>query len=148
MLSFRPVASLAVLVLLATNACSTGSNPVPANPPGSLPPCNPQAAVQLSYPLSGSQGNSNTPGHVQIVINATKNVIPTGWRVLLYDVYGNLAQGGFLTVAHNPTQFAPFQNNFYYNATAPTLFSNDIYKAYLNLTTSSCQPLLIGSFAT
>jgi hypothetical protein len=138
----------ALLAMLSTAACSVGSNPLPQNPPGTLPPCNPGTQVQLSSPLSGSVGNSNTLGSLQIVVNADHDVLGTAWNAVLLSQASQLVQGGPFFVAKAPGLFAPFVTNYYYNATLPPLFPHTIYKAYINDPKSSCQPLLVGAFST
>jgi hypothetical protein len=137
-----------LLVALSTAACSVGSNPVPQNPPGTLPPCNVGTQVQLSEPLSGSVGNPNTIGRIQIVVNADHDVLGNSWNAVLLSQAASLVQGGPFIPAKTPGLFAPFVTNYYYNATIPPLFPHTIYKAYVNNVTSTCRPALIGSFAT
>jgi len=139
--------ALAVLALSATVSCSTGTAPIPQNPGGSPPPCNPGTQVQLSNPRSGSQGNPSSLGRVQVVANATSNVLGASWNLILLDYAGNSVAGGTLTPSASPGSFKPFANNFYLDSTVGSLFPNDVYKVYLNQSTSSCQPPLIGSFS-
>ena len=139
-----PLLAAAVLV----QGCSGGNTTIPENPPGTLPPCSAGTQVQLARPLSGSQGNPSNPGTVQVVADATTDVFGTSWNVVMIDYVGNVSQGGLLVPATVPGSYRPFAKNFYYNATIPPLFPQDIYKAYVNKYKSSCQPLLVGSFTT
>ena len=140
----------ALSLLVSTAACSAGTAPFPPqNPPGTLPPCNSGAQVALSIPVSGSQGFTTQSGYVQIVLNATTNVLgDNAWNVVLLDYIGNQTQGGLFAPASGYGGIKPFPANYYYNATIPSLLPGDIYKVYLNKISSTCQPELVGSFTT
>jgi hypothetical protein len=145
--TFRSLLSSFALLLTAAS-CSGGTAAIPQTPPGSLPACNAGTQVQLAMPASGSQGNSSGPGFVQIVVDASTNVLADTWNVQLLDYAGNLAQGGTLVPASTPGGSKPFPTNFYYNSPTPPLFVNDVYKVFVNKFTSDCQPLLVGAFST
>ncbi len=137
-----------ILALLAfTTACAGGTANIPQTPPGTLPPCSVGTQVQLSSPLSGSQGNPSNIGFVQIILNAGTDVLGSDWNVMLLDYSGNLAQGGLFEHVAAGIQ-RPFPNNVFYDATIPSLFPHDVYKVFLNKVTSKCQPALVGSFGT
>jgi hypothetical protein len=145
MLRFRTLAPLALA--FAASSCAGGTANIPQTPPGTLPPCSVGTQVQLSNPQSGSEGNPTNGGYVQIIVNASTNVLAGQWNAMLLDYSGNLAQGGvFVPVAAGIEH--PFPHNQFYNATIPTLFPRDVYKVFLNKVTSKCQPALVGAFST
>ena len=143
-----PYRSLLLATTVALAACSGGTGNIPQNPPGTLPPCNPGTQAQLSQPISGAQGVGTATGFVQVVVNAGSDVLNGGWNLILLDAQGNTISGGILSPASGYGGTHPYATNFWYNATIPTLGSGTIYKAYINKTSSSCQPAFVGSFAT
>jgi hypothetical protein len=145
MLRLSSLAPLAIA--LALSSCAGGTANIPQTPPGTLPACSVGTQVQLSSPTAGSEGNPTNGGYVQIIVNATTNVLGGQWNAMLLDYAGNFSQGGvFVPVAAGIQH--PFANNKFYNATIPTLFPRDVYKVFLNKVTSKCQPALVGAFST
>ena len=138
------LASLSFVV--ATTAACSQSNVVPQNPPGT--PCSAGAQVQLSSPLAGAQGVPFATGHIQIVVDASTNILGTTWNAVLIDPSGAIITSSTLTPSASPGSYKPFATNFYYGATIPVLGPSNVYKAYVNTTMSSCAPALIGAFAT
>jgi hypothetical protein len=144
---FHPVRRSPLLLALALTACAGGTVDIPQTPPGTLPPCSVGTQVQLSSPLSGSQGNPTNVGFVQIILNADTDVLGNQWNAMLLDYSGNFAQGGLFVHVAAGIQ-TPFRHNVFYNATIPPLFAHDVYKVFLNKLTSKCQPALVGAFST
>jgi hypothetical protein len=144
----RPILNLsgAALLALCMTSCSSNSNPVPTNPPGTV--CSVGTQVQLSNPLPNSSGVPTTIGQVQIVVNANTDLLGSSWNTYLVDFGGNKIQGGTLKLTTNPGGPHPFPNNYYYNSTIPQLTFGDSYNVYINQFTSQCTPALVGSFGT
>ncbi len=137
-----------LLAALFAAACSGSTTNIPQTPPGSLPACNPGTQAQLSVPINGATGFGTQTGYVQVVLDAKTDVLGGVWNLILLDAQGNTVVGGILYPASGTGGTAPYPTNEYYNATIPSLGANTIYKAFLNKTSSSCQPALVGSFST
>jgi hypothetical protein len=144
----RAFSTLGLAAVLALGACSGSSTNIPQTPPGTLPPCNPGTQAQLSIPRSGATGVGTQSGYVQVVVDATTDVLGGDWNLDLLDAQGIQNFSGILYPASGYGGTTPFPTNFYYDATTGTLTSGAIYKVFLNKVSSACQPALIGSFAT
>ena len=80
----RPACAAAVALVLSTAACSShASNTVPTNPPGVT--CNIGTQVQLANPLPGATGVPTNIGQLQIVVNASTDILGGNWNTILVD---------------------------------------------------------------
>ncbi|MGH7330671.1 MAG: hypothetical protein ACREJX_20160, partial [Polyangiaceae bacterium] len=119
--------SLAV-VTFALTACGGGgggySSANPFNPnPFAGAQCDPGTAVQLANPQPG-QTVSPTMGSVTIVASGNNNTLYntyTQWNVVLTDNFGNTINGGSLSLTSYPSGPHPYQSDFYYASSIPSL---------------------------
>ncbi|MEO6913407.1 MAG: hypothetical protein ABI182_05245 [Candidatus Baltobacteraceae bacterium] len=136
------------LISLSLAACSgNGNSSTPQQPCGS--PAG--TTVVLVYPAPGSTGITTNPG--QVVIGSTA-LLPQSWNVVLASNQPTIS--GATVVTTNPPFPAPnttptFANPQYQSSAIPTgsLQSNVLYTAYINDTSSNCNPSVsIGQFHT
>jgi len=139
------VLGVASFCILGSAACSVTPAPVPISPSG--PSCGLPAQFELSHPLSGAQGVPTSLGQVQIVADASSDVLGSTWNVVLLEKGANVYQGLILP-STSPGTFKPFPTNFYYTAPVPPLYASDVYGVYLIKTSGTCAPALVGSFTT
>ena len=139
-----PLVAAVVLALSTASCAGNNSNPVPTNPPGVT--CSVGTSVQLFHPTPGSRGNPTTIGSVQIVVDASTDLLGGNWNTILVDQFGNKTQGGTLTLTRSSG--GPYPTNYYYNSSVPTLTRGSSYSVYINQFTSQCTPAGVGTFGT
>ena len=150
---------LRILILTAMTlslaACSGGGNSYsPANPSNPNPfsaQCDPGTAVQLANPQAGQMGVSPVQGSVTIVANGNNNTLYNSysqWNIVLTDNFGNQMTGGPLSLTSYPNGPHPYQSDFYYASSIPTLPTGRQWAAGLVNTYSNCSPIFLGNFYT
>lgn len=133
-------------LVLATASCAGQAQPVPANPPGTT--CSLFTQVQQTVPTPKSSGVPTNIGKVQVVVNASQDILGNQWNAVLTDQFGNSIQGGTFAVTTNSGGPHPFPHDYYYNASIPILSPGVTYGVYMNQLTSGCTPLFVNSFST
>ncbi|MBC5810749.1 MAG: hypothetical protein GIW95_07860 [Candidatus Eremiobacteraeota bacterium] len=140
--------------LLGLTACSGGGNNGTSIPNQISGTCDPGTQVQLANPISGQSGVSTNPGSVVVVANGNNNTLGNtfqSWNVVLQDNFGNQFAAGNLVLATRPGNIAapgPYPSDFYYSSSISNLSPGRTYSVGLNIFTSNCNPLFIGSFST
>lgn len=141
-------------ITLALTACGGGGGSYsPANPFNPNPftaQCDPGTAVQLANPQPG-QTASSTMGSVTIVASGNNNTLYNTypqWSVVLTDNFGNQITGGSLSLVAFPNGPHPYQSDFYYSSSIPSLPTGRQWAAGLVNTASGCSPVFLGDFFT
>ena len=134
------------MLVLGTASCAGQAHPVPTNPAG--PSCSIFTQVQLTVPQPKSTGVPTNIGKVQIVVNASQDILGDQWNAILQDQFGNSIQGGTFTLTTNSGGPHPFPHNYFYNASIPILSPGVTYGVYMNQLVSACTPLFVNTFST
>lgn len=166
-LSSRPARlarALFAVAFLAVAGCSGGSS---SATPGNNPPpffgngaCDPGTAVSLAFP-NNTNGNfptgvSTTIGRVEVVASGSNNTLGNSYQyfdtILIptngFSQIGPAITGGFLAPTSDNGGPHPYQSDFYYNSSIPTLQGGVTYVVQLNVPSSNCSPVTVGQFAT
>lgn len=139
---------------LALAACGGGGRSTAPGPFGPNPfvvQCDPQTNVQLASPVPGQSGVSTTIGSITIVANGNNNLLYTTypqWYVTLIDNQGNTVNGGSLKLVPFPNGPHPYQSDFYYSSSIPTLPAGSSWSAGLVEAGQNCSPDFLGNFST
>jgi hypothetical protein len=145
---------LAAITFALTACGGGGSSYSPANPFNPNPftaQCDPGTSVQLANPQPGQTGVSPTMGSVTIVASGNNNTLYAtypNWNVVLTDNFGNQFTGGSLNLVSYPSGPHPYQSDFYYSSSIPTLPTGRQWAAGLVNTASGCSPIFLGDFYT
>jgi hypothetical protein len=153
MSSFRLV--LPAALALALSACS-GSGALGGLGPifGNLPQCDTGTQVQLANPAPFQNGVSSNIGQITIVANGNSNTLYNTygqWSVVLEpnNFASGSIQGGSLSLVDGRSLNHPFNSDFYYGSSVPSLQPGVTWNVKLQLNNgTNCTPAPVGTFST
>ena len=145
---------LALASVLALSACGGGGGGL-GNIFGGIgtSSCDPGAQAQIVNPLPGQTGVPTNIGQIIIVTNGNSNSIytnPGNWHLFITDNFGGIIDSGSLNPYSDTNGPHPYNSDFYYSGSIPTLNAGMTYTVRLQqgADNSTCTPFALQSFST